>query len=83
MEESISNEWDFFISHDSRDKDTFVRSLAIALAERGLKVWRPLDKPKSMTRGCLNVFCCAARRGCHRRGERLTMAATSGNEHDY
>ena len=32
-------EYDVFISHASEDKDQIVRPLAIALVERGLKVW--------------------------------------------
>ncbi len=32
-------EWDIFISHATEDKDTFVRSLALALRSQGLKVW--------------------------------------------
>lgn len=31
--------YDVFISHASEDKEPFVKSLAIALADRGLKVW--------------------------------------------
>lgn len=31
--------YDVFISHASEDKESFVKSLAIALADRGLKVW--------------------------------------------
>jgi hypothetical protein len=32
-------EWDVFISHASEDKDTFVRALAEALRQLGVKVW--------------------------------------------
>lgn len=32
-------EYDVFVSHASEDKDDFVRALAGALAERGLRVW--------------------------------------------
>jgi hypothetical protein len=39
VEQPGESEWDFFISHDSRDKGSFVRSLAVALTERRLKVW--------------------------------------------
>jgi len=31
--------YDVFISHASEDKEPFVKSLAVALADRGLKVW--------------------------------------------
>lgn len=31
--------YDFFISHASEDKDSFVRPLANALAAQGLKIW--------------------------------------------
>jgi hypothetical protein len=31
--------WDIFISHASEDKDNFVRPLAQALRDKGLKVW--------------------------------------------
>ncbi len=31
--------YDIFISHASEDKDDFVRPLAIALIEKGFKVW--------------------------------------------
>lgn len=33
------NQWDFFISHASEDKDGFVRSLALELGKAGYKVW--------------------------------------------
>lgn len=32
-------EWDVFISHASEDKEDFVRPLALALAQLGVKVW--------------------------------------------
>lgn len=32
-------EWDLFISHATEDKETFVRPLANALKERGLRIW--------------------------------------------
>jgi hypothetical protein len=32
-------EWDVFISHASEDKKDFVRPLALALAQLGVKVW--------------------------------------------
>ena len=32
-------DWDVFISHASEDKDAFVRPLAQALAQLGVKVW--------------------------------------------
>src|SRR5260370_35262024 len=35
----MSKEWDVFISHASEDKDTFVRPLAQALDQLGVKVW--------------------------------------------
>src|SRR3990167_4967579 len=31
--------YDFFISHASEDKDTFVRELALVLEEKGFSVW--------------------------------------------
>jgi hypothetical protein len=36
---SRKEDWDIFLSHASEDKDTFVRPLANALQERGLRVW--------------------------------------------
>ena len=40
MNEKTKNaEWDAFISHASEDKDGFVRPLAGALREMGLKIW--------------------------------------------
>ena len=36
---SMAKEWDVFISHASEDKDTFVRPLAQALDQVGVKVW--------------------------------------------
>jgi hypothetical protein len=38
-EEEYDIEYDVFISHASEDKDEVVRPLAVALVERGLKVW--------------------------------------------
>lgn len=35
----MPKEWDVFISHASEDKDDFVRPLAEALAQLGVKVW--------------------------------------------
>lgn len=35
----MSKEWDVFISHASEDKDAFVRPLAEALRQLGVKVW--------------------------------------------
>jgi hypothetical protein len=35
----MPKEWDVFISHASEDKDDFVRPLAQALAQLGVKVW--------------------------------------------
>ncbi|MFS8084992.1 MAG: toll/interleukin-1 receptor domain-containing protein [Acidobacteriota bacterium] len=35
----MTKEWDVFISHASEDKDTFVRPLAEALSQLGVKVW--------------------------------------------
>lgn len=35
----MTKEWDVFISHASEDKDTFVRPLAQALDQLGVKVW--------------------------------------------
>ncbi len=32
-------EWDFFLSHATEDKETFVDALAVELHEKGLKVW--------------------------------------------
>ena len=34
-----TKKWDVFISHASEDKDTFVRPLAHALNNLGVKVW--------------------------------------------
>jgi hypothetical protein len=39
MNELRDVEWDVFISHASEDKDAIARLLAIALQERGLRVW--------------------------------------------
>src|SRR6185436_12735864 len=36
---SEEKKWDVFISHASEDKDDFVRPLAQALAQLGVKVW--------------------------------------------
>lgn len=36
---AILKEWDVFISHASEDKEDFVRPLAEALAQLGVKVW--------------------------------------------
>lgn len=38
-EASRTEAWDFFISHASEDKEGFVRPLALALRDRGLKIW--------------------------------------------
>lgn len=35
----MQKEWDVFISHASEDKDSFVRPLAEALAQLGVRVW--------------------------------------------
>src|SRR5205807_7430617 len=35
----MAKEWDVFISHASEDKNTFVRPLAQALDQLGVKVW--------------------------------------------
>src|SRR5437762_11450419 len=35
----MPKEWDAFISHASEDKDGFVRPLAHALAQLGVKIW--------------------------------------------
>lgn len=35
----METKYDIFISHASEDKDSFVRTLAIALIQRGWKVW--------------------------------------------
>jgi hypothetical protein len=35
----MTKQWDVFISHASEDKDTFVRPLAQALDQLGVKVW--------------------------------------------
>jgi len=35
----MNEEWDLFISHASEDKDNFVRPLASALSQLGVKVW--------------------------------------------
>jgi hypothetical protein len=35
----MSKEWDVFVSHASEDKESFVRPLAQALAQLGVKVW--------------------------------------------
>ncbi len=32
-------DWDVFISHASEDKNSFVRPLAIALIQKGIRVW--------------------------------------------
>jgi hypothetical protein len=37
--ERPSKEWDVFISHASEDKESIAHALAIALRERGLRVW--------------------------------------------
>jgi hypothetical protein len=37
--EKHSAEWDVFISHASEDKEAFVRPLAEALQEKGIRVW--------------------------------------------
>jgi hypothetical protein len=34
-----SKPWDVFISHTSKDKDLFVRPLAVALQSLGVSVW--------------------------------------------
>jgi hypothetical protein len=39
VEPSIGRSWDVFISHATEDKETLVRPLALALQERGLRVW--------------------------------------------
>ena len=36
---SSDRHWDLFISHATEDKDGFVRPLAQALSEAGVKVW--------------------------------------------
>jgi len=33
------DKWDVFISHASEDKDAFVRPLALALCNLGVRVW--------------------------------------------
>lgn len=38
-QETLRTEWDVFICHASEDKDDFVRPLAEALVQRGLRVW--------------------------------------------
>lgn len=38
-DELIVKDWDVFISHASEDKNEIVRPLALALQERGLRVW--------------------------------------------
>src|SRR5260370_4281200 len=35
----LGKEWDAFISHASKDKDAFVRPLAQALIDSGLRIW--------------------------------------------
>jgi CheY-like chemotaxis protein len=40
LEDRVINiDWDLFISHASEDKESFVRPLASALMQKGLKVW--------------------------------------------
>jgi len=37
--ETTAGNWDVFISHASEDKESFAHPLAVALRERGLRVW--------------------------------------------
>jgi hypothetical protein len=39
IEPSVGRSWDVFISHATEDKETLVRPLALALQERGVRVW--------------------------------------------
>lgn len=39
IEPSLGRTWDVFISHATEDKEVLVRPLAIALQERGIRVW--------------------------------------------